>query len=1478
MITNFTGAGINNNSVAIVGYEDFTGVTGNVSQGATYTFSITRELNFVNDQLLIWVDWNGDLDFTDVDEDVFEGPVYLAGDPGNTITITGSFTVPVDAVVGDTRMRIRYQNETPGAEPFNDTPCGNSFFGQVEDYTINICAPPSGTVALDDNCAVNPNTFELDVTVTDLGSGASADVTYTVNNGAPQTVPYTSTPTSIGPFDRDDEVSVSISTGLNCETELGTYFSNCPVEIDCGSSSPYVVTHCYGNVDQRTFTFVSSDPLNTIDISFDSGLLGPGDGVTFWDGPVGSTQIPLGPFGNDLVNLGTMTSTGTTLSISIQSNASESCADGEVAGPWEFRVRCSGCLEPQGDVEVVNVNCLTQTFDVQVDLYDLGFDEVTEDYPASAGIRWTVSPDNSFNGQMLGLTEDIHLITGIPLGNTVSVTLVHINDGPCNVPKGNFSNDPEACPPPNDDCANATVLPIVAPAACPSSALAGTTFGAGVDGANPTCAAGGTIQDVWYSVNSGAYIMPLALNFYNVTAGNLGIQLFTACGTPVAGACLAAFAGTINVTLAPNTDYLIRVFTNTNAGVPGNFNICLSGTGACGSTVYDPGGPAANYPNSGTTTVNTYCPENPGDLLTATFTSFNVEPNWDKLYVFNGPTTASPMFASANGVGSGTAPFGAGGWWGNLNANLPGPFTSTHPSGCLTFAFWADTSVNFPGYAADLTCCDGPPPTLTVGSNGPICIGDDLELTADTDIGTIFSWTGPGGFTSNDQNPIIPAASPGYAGVYTVTTSTGVLTACPMSGSVTVDINEPPVLLNVTATPPNVCLGGNSQLNALVQGPSAYCACASTNTTDEWLSNVTFAGINNNSGSTTYSDFTAFTASVNAGSSYPLSVTIGINGSYTEFARAYIDWNQNGVFDAGEFYNIGTSCNTNGCVLSTNINVPVGAINGNTRMRIAQRWNVQHDASGCGTYAFGEVEDYTVNVSGGVSNLSYSWSPGTYLSSTSVANPMAQNAMLTTEYTVTVTDGLGCETSDAVTLNVYESPSVNLEINTDLSGSQTTWEIADATTNGVLCSGGPYIDGFQINAVEVCCLPNGCYVLRVFDSAGDGMSNGFQGGYQLRFEQPDNRRIIDNRGNGDFGNVSQITGNAYSFCMPMGDDRLIYTSCDKYWWRTAEYIVCQANAAVSALYVPGAPNNQQSNNTGYEFWFFNPNGGYSFRKFRSHNITDGMGNIGATRTCHLKINNWAAASHIPEGELMNVRVRGRLQGSNLPWGPACRFVRDESLALCPPTKLMDIPGNVNLSCGQFRQFVGGQRVYARPIGGSTQYQWRLRIPAENVEIIRTTNSYILNFPWGAAVAPPLEPGKTYEVDVRAFKNGAWCVDPLDADSAWGDMCLLTILGSPAQNSNLNLGMENDGGLSIWPNPNRGDQFWLNMDAIEEGVLTVAIDIMDLTGKRVIAREIPVNDKNIHTVIDLNGDLATGMYMVSITAGDKRWTERLVIAN
>ncbi|MBK9418403.1 MAG: T9SS type A sorting domain-containing protein [Flavobacteriales bacterium] len=442
---------------------------------------------------------------------------------------------------------------------------------------------------------------------------------------------------------------------------------------------------------------------------------------------------------------------------------------------------------------------------------------------------------------------------------------------------------------------------------------------------------------------------------------------------------------------------------------------------------------------------------------------------------------------------------------------------------------------------------------------------------------------------------------------------------------------------------------------------------------------------------------------------------------------------------------------------------------------------------------------------------------------------------------------------------------VDLVLTTDANGNETSYEIVVEGTSTVVCSG----SGFPSNASlsEECCLADGCYALSVFDAAGDGMTTG---GYILRTRAGD--RIIDNRNNFGTGLESAISG-GQGFCLPMSNQGLVYTSCDKMDWVSGQYVVAAPNAAVSAEWIVGAANNLQDANSGYEFWIFDPNGSYSFRRFRSHSQTDLFGPASATRACHMRLNNWALSSQVPANVLMNVRVRSRVNGLNGEFGPACRLMIDPVRAACPLTKLMDVPGSVQFSCGVVRNWGAGNYVYARPVPGANRYQFRFSLPAEGFTVTRTSNTYFQQLNWTTS---PLVAGQTYNVEVRASKDGGltWCTN----DSPWGDICQLTI----ANGTILELNAMSTGTatvapeLRMFPNPNRGDVLSFSLSSIEEGVNTVSVDIFDLYGKRVSARTIVVADGNVNTVLDLNGALAAGMYVVNITAGTDSYTERLVI--
>lgn len=91
-------------------------------------------------------------------------------------------------------------------------------------------------------------------------------------------------------------------------------------------------------------------------------------------------------------------------------------------------------------------------------------------------------------------------------------------------------------------------------------------------------------------------------------------------------------------------------------------------------------------------------------------------------------------------------------------------------------------------------------PVATAGASpNPVCEGQTLTLTSSG--GTSYSWSGPGGFTSGVQNPVINNVTTGHSGTYNVTVTNAA--GCYSIASVTITVNPQPV---VTIVPvPALC-------------------------------------------------------------------------------------------------------------------------------------------------------------------------------------------------------------------------------------------------------------------------------------------------------------------------------------------------------------------------------------------------------------------------------------------------------------------------------------------------------------------------------------------------------------------------------------------------------------------------------------------------------------------------------------------------
>ena len=139
-------------------------------------------------------------------------------------------------------------------------------------------------------------------------------------------------------------------------------------------------------------------------------------------------------------------------------------------------------------------------------------------------------------------------------------------------------------------------------------------------------------------------------------------------------------------------------------------------------------------------------------------------------------------------------------------------------------------------------------------------------------------------------------------------------------------------------------------------GSVSYCSSSGGSQKYEWISGVGIGGFSNSSGASKYSDFTSKTVSVSAGQSASVHLTPGFSGkAYDEYWRVWIDYNKDGDFnDSGELVYHGHGAGS----ISGSFIVPSSA-SGTTRMRISMQYK-SYPSSSCGSFKYGEVEDYTV--------------------------------------------------------------------------------------------------------------------------------------------------------------------------------------------------------------------------------------------------------------------------------------------------------------------------------------------------------------------------------------------------------------------------------------------------------------------------------------------------------------------------------------
>ncbi|WP_428232904.1 S8 family serine peptidase [Flavobacterium sp.] len=396
----------------------------------------------------------------------------------------------------------------------------------------------------------------------------------------------------------------------------------------------------------------------------------------------------------------------------------------------------------------------------------------------------------------------------------------------------------------------------------------------------------------------------------------------------------------------------------------------------CSAVFTDGGTRYANYGDQLTQTI-TFKPGTIGSSINVNFTDFDLEQDYDFLYIYNGPNTSSPLLGTFTG------------------SNLPPSLTSTATGGELTFRFISDQVENGRGWIADITCVAKP--LVNDAAIASIVTPEVLgKKTSTNDITIRVSNLGPIALTNfpvfyqvnggTKVTETIPVIAPGATVSFTFTTKAdlSVVGSTPYTIKSGVDIADDNA--------------ANDTREKVVYNQNDL--PVHTNTNGYAISKLKWNDVVNNSGTTAYSDFKNVKIPVYAGFTYQPEISITKTetpitkdqsaSAVGVFTMIVIDLNGDGnltdEFYAGTFWvnttptsaspaipsTTGTHYFRNNSTLAGGVTIPAGTVSGEKLMRIihmfrspSEYYNVNLGPTFDGLTSSRndfEVEEYTINV------------------------------------------------------------------------------------------------------------------------------------------------------------------------------------------------------------------------------------------------------------------------------------------------------------------------------------------------------------------------------------------------------------------------------------------------------------------------------------------------------------------------------------
>jgi gliding motility-associated-like protein len=376
--------------------------------------------------------------------------------------------------------------------------------------------------------------------------------------------------------------------------------------------------------------------------------------------------------------------------------------------------------------------------------------------------------------------------------------------------------------------------------------------------------------------------------------------------------------------------------------------------------------------------------------------------------------------------------------------------------------------------------------TGSVSPTTPICEGGTIALNASG--GTLYTWTGPNGFLSGGNAPIIASATPADAGTYNVTISDA--NGCTVAGATLATVNPNPTA-TTTATDATCYLSSNGTITAVPAAGTAPFGYAWSNGT-VGVDNIT--GLSVGTYNVTVTDVNGCTAITSGTIAEPTALNVQVVQIQNATCANSNDGGATAQVTGGTGAGTYTYLWSNGATTFKVTNIPCGQgtvlITDAKLCTVQQSFNIEcpallqlSDSVGttvnCNGGSDGGVR---VNIVGGITPYTYNWA------AQPANNTNVLSGVSTGTYTVDIIDANGCtagpfsvfvpQPAAPMTITMTGTPAI-------CNGSETGTAIATAVGGTLpynyLWSPAPATGTSSPTAVD---LPIGVYTTTVTDTRG----------------------------------------------------------------------------------------------------------------------------------------------------------------------------------------------------------------------------------------------------------------------------------------------------------------------------------------------------------------------------------------------------------